>query len=151
MGLIDKLFIGLNKVRLKGIKKKRINPGDLLLLFSHCLQNSECPNKIVNDLANCKRCGKCVVKDILELRERSGIKVAVSSGGEMALEKVKLIQPKAIVAIACDKELRLGIKGVFPRPVCAIPNKRPKGPCKDCMVEFSEVEKAVQSLIILPT
>lgn len=143
MGLIDRLFTELNKLRLK---RTKVKPAELLLLFSHCLQNSECPNKIVNDLANCQRCGKCLVKDILELGERTGIKVAVASGGAMALEKVKTIQPRAIVAIACDKELRLGIKGVFPKPVVAIPNIWTKGPCKDCLVEMAAVKKAVARL-----
>lgn len=146
MGLSDSLFVWLNKLRVKGLKKKKIKSADLLLLFSLCLQNSECPQKIINGLKNCKRCGNCVVKDLLELSERCGIQVAVASGGGMALEHVRDKRVKAIVAIACDKELRAGIRGIFPKPVMVVPNRQPKGPCKDCVVDFDRVAKAVQEL-----
>lgn len=148
MGLTDRLFVGLNRLRLRGVKKRKVKPADLLLLFSLCLQRSECPQKIINDLANCKRCGECLVKSLLELSERYGIQIVVASGGAMALEKVRAKNPQAIVAIACEKELRAGIRGVFPKPVVAIPNKRPKGPCKDCVVDLEQVEKAVQELCV---
>ncbi len=58
-----------------------------MLAFSHCLQNSECQQKIVADLANCKRCGKCTVKGILELGEKHRIQCAVASGGGMPLRE----------------------------------------------------------------
>ena len=148
MGLTDSLFIGLNKLRLRGLKKKKVKPANLMLLFPLCLQNSECPQKIINDLANCKRCGKCGVKDIQELGERYGIPVAIASGGGMALERARAKNVRAIVAVACEKELRAGIRAVFPKPVVAIPNKRPKGPCKDCLVDLAQVEKAVRELCL---
>lgn len=89
-----------------------------------------------------------MVKNLLELSERYGIQVAVASGGGMALEQVKNNKIRAIIAIACNKELRAGIRAVFPKPVMAVPNKQPKGPCKDCLVEIEQVEKAVRELCL---
>ncbi|MBI4834345.1 MAG: DUF116 domain-containing protein [Planctomycetes bacterium] len=146
MGITDPLFIGLNRLRLNKLKKKKVAPEKLLILFSYCLQNSECPQKIVASLSNCKRCGKCTVKNILELGEKYRVRCVVASGGGMALEKVKASGAQVIIAIACEKELKLGIKGVFPKPVEAIPNKRPKGPCKDCEVDPEKIELALCSL-----
>jgi len=145
--MLTKLLVGWNKIRLRQRQKKGVASQKILLLFSHCLQRSECNQKIVNDLANCKRCGKCVVRDLLEVSERYGIKIAVASGGKMAMEKAKSLGPEVIVAIACQKELDLGIKGSWPSVVAAIPHKQPKGPCKDCVVSFPEVEKAIRKLI----
>jgi hypothetical protein len=150
LGITDPLFIGLNKLRLGKLKKKKVAPEKLLILFSHCLQNSECPQKIVVSLSNCKRCGKCTVKNILELGEKYKVSCVVASGGGMALEKVKASGARVIIAVACEKELTLGIKGVFPRPVVPITNKRPKGPCKDCEVDTEKIEQALKSICLMP-
>ncbi|MBN1256343.1 MAG: DUF116 domain-containing protein, partial [Planctomycetes bacterium] len=51
------------------LRKVRVKPGELLLLFPHCLQWSECPNNLIASLDNCKLCGKCRIKDLIELSE----------------------------------------------------------------------------------
>ena len=113
--MLDKLFIGINNFFRLRLRIKKIKPENIVLLFSHCLQDSGCPQKIILDLANCKRCGKCAVKGLMELSAQYGINCAVASGGVMALEKTKQGSVKGIVAIACEKELREGIKGIFPK------------------------------------
>jgi hypothetical protein len=146
---LNNIIIGVNNF-LRGRKPKHLAPEKVMLLFSHCLQNSKCPQKIINDLAECKRCGKCTVKDILEISERYGIKCAVASGSEMALEKINSAKEvSTIVAIACEKELAGGIKAIFPKKVLAVPNTRPHGPCKDCGVDIKNVE-AFLSRVIQP-
>ena len=65
----------------------------------------------------------------------------------MAVERVKEDGVDAVVAVACEKELSQGIKGAFPKAVIAIPNQRPKGPCKDTDVDLAEVRKAIQWLL----
>jgi len=145
---LNNIIIGVNNF-LRGRKLKGLAPGKVMLLFSHCLQNSKCPQKIINDLAECKRCGKCTVKDILEISERYGVKCAVASGSEMALEKVNSAKVDAIVAIACEKELAGGIKAIFPKKVLAVPNTRPHGPCKDCGVDIKNVEAFLARVIHL--
>jgi len=145
--MLNKLLIVWNNLRLRRRQKKGVKPEKVLLLFSHCLQNSECPQKIIINLSNCKRCGKCIVRDLIGLSERYRVKIAVASGGQMALEKIKIFEPEVIIAIACQKELDLGIKGSWPRVVAAIPHKQPKGPCKDCVVAFQEVEDAIRKIV----
>lgn len=145
----NKFVIGLNHL-IRGRTQRNLSPDRVMILFSHCLQNSKCPNKIINDLYSCKRCGKCVVKDILEISEDYGVKCAVASGSEMALEKVNSQNIDAIIAIACEKELAGGIKSLFPRLVLAIPNTRPKGPCKDCCVDIKHLQKFLNKTLIRP-
>ncbi|MFH1227409.1 MAG: DUF116 domain-containing protein [Planctomycetota bacterium] len=127
--------------------KKRFRPTEVMLVFSHCLQNSECGQKIVINLSNCKRCGECPVSGIIGLSERYGTQCAAASGGEMALQKVSNDKVKAVLAIACEKELAEGIKAIYPKPVIAVRNTRPKGPCKDCQVDLNAVENALKKAI----
>jgi len=134
-----KLFNALARIR-----RPRCEPGRLLILFPSCLQRSECPRKITSDLSLCQRCGKCKVKDILELSEKYGTRCAVATGGRLALEIAKEDGVDAIVAIACEKELQAGMKAVFPKPALGIINVRPHGPCRDTDVEIQEVEEAVR-------
>lgn len=143
---LNNLIIGVNNF-LRGRKHKGLAPGKVMLLFSHCLQNSKCARKIINDLAECQRCGKCTVKDILEISERYGVKCAVASGSEMALEKVNSTKVDVVIAIACEKELAGGIKALFPKKVLAVSNTRPHGPCKDCGVDVKNVEAFLKKVI----
>jgi len=142
----NKFVIGLNNL-IRGRKRRNLQPGKVMILFSHCLQNSKCPQKIVNDLSKCKRCGKCVVKEILEISERYKVKCAVASGSEMALEKVYSQKVDGVIAIACEKELAGGIRSLFPKMVFAVRNTRPHGPCKDCRVEINLVEKFLKKTL----
>ena len=130
--------------RLRGTRCK---PERVLLLFSSCLQRSMCPQKVTSDLANCLRCGKCKVKDVLELAEKHGCQCAIATGGGLALQIARGPGVDAIVAIACEKELQAGIAGTFPKPGFAVINLRPHGPCKDTDVDLQEVEKALQRLL----
>jgi hypothetical protein len=148
MALFDNVLLWLNNTRLRSLKKKKIHHDKIIIVFSHCLQNSECPQKIVIDLANCKRCGKCVVKNILEISEKHKVKCVIASGGEMAKEKVKASDAKVVVAIACNKELMEGLKGIFPKIVAPIRNKQPEGPCKDCTVDIKLFEEMLKTLVL---
>ena len=126
------------------LRRPRCEPGRLLILFPSCLQFSECPQKITHDLGRCKRCGRCKVKDILELSEKYGAQCAVVTGGRLALEIAKSDGVDAIVAVACEKELQDGMKAVFPKPCIGVPNVRPHGPCKDTDVELERVEETIR-------
>lgn len=146
MKLIDKQVVSINNLLVK-LKKKKYPPESLLILFPHCMQNTTCKQNIKNDLNECKRCGKCKVKNLMELSEKHGISIAVASGGRVALEKVKADSVKGVIAIACEKELRIGIMASLPKAIIAIPNIRPNGYCKDTDVYIEEVEEAVARFV----
>ena len=146
MKIIDKQVVSLNNLIVK-LKKKKCPPEGLLILFPHCLQNTKCKQNIKNDLSECKRCGKCKVKNLIELSEKYGVSIAVASGGRLALERVKAKEVRGVVAIACEKELRIGIMASIPKDVIAVPNARPNGYCKDTDVYLDEVEKAVERFV----
>ena len=56
---------------------------------------------------------------------------------------VKQARPKAIVAVACERDLTSGIQDVFPLPVLGVLNERPFGPCFNTRVDMNKLEAAV--------
>ena len=61
--------------------------------------------------------------------------------------KVKEAKPKAIIAIACERDLASGMADVFPIPVIGVLNQRPNGPCCNTTVDIKKVREAVELLI----
>ncbi|HHT9154690.1 MAG TPA: DUF116 domain-containing protein [Candidatus Tripitaka sp. YC43] len=139
---IDSKFVSLSNLVNK-LRAAKCPPNSLLILFPHCIQYSKCPQKITLDLGECKRCGKCKVKNLLELSEKYGVQIAVASGGRVALQRVKSEEIRGVVAVACEKELRIGLMAAMPKAIMAVPNLRPHGYCKDTDVTMEEVEKEI--------
>ena len=147
MEVIDKQFVSLSNMMTK-LRKKKCPPEALLLLFPHCIQNSKCKQNIKHDLNECKRCGKCKVKDLLEVSEEYGISIAIASGGRIALKRVMAEEVQGVVAIACEKELRTGLMAAMPKAIFAVPNLRPSGYCVDTDVYMDDVLKAVERFLV---
>ncbi|MDP6925194.1 MAG: DUF116 domain-containing protein [Candidatus Scalindua sp.] len=146
MEVIDKQFVSLNNMMTR-LRKKKCPPEGLLLLFPHCIQNSNCKQNIKHEINECIRCGKCKVKDLLELSEEYGISIAVASGGRIALKRVMAEEVQGVVAIACEKELRTGLMAAMPKAIYAIPNQRPYGYCVDTDVYMEDVLKAIDFFV----
>ncbi|KAB3533139.1 DUF116 domain-containing protein [Alkaliphilus serpentinus] len=120
-----------------------ISGQDILLLTPHCLQKSFCPHKITHNIDNCKRCGKCDVDKLLEMKEKYGVSINIVTGGSLARKIISKTKPQAIIAIACERDLISGLKDVKGIPVVAVVNKRPEGPCFNTEADIEEVEKAI--------
>jgi hypothetical protein len=146
MEVIDKKFVSLNNMMTR-LRKKKSPPEGLLLLFPHCIQNSKCKQNLKHDVNECIRCGKCKVKDLLELSEEYGVGIAVASGGRIALKRVMAKEVQGVVAIACEKELRLGLMAAMPKAIYAVPNQRPYGYCVDTDVYMDDVIKAIKFFV----
>lgn len=91
------------------------------------------------------RCLKKVMRDqIMQIAEARGCKLSVVGGGSAARRLIGQINPQAIVAVACERDLMSGIQDIATyMPVIGIPNQRPEGPCKNTEVDLSEVEQAI--------
>lgn len=129
------------------MRRVRVPPQNLLLLIPHCLQWDECQQNIVRDISNCKLCGKCRVKDMCELTAKYGIRCVACSGGRQAVAAVRQKDVKAVVAVACNKELAAGLLVTFPKPTLAVSNAQPCGFCYNTTVDKQNVESAIQSLL----
>lgn len=140
-------FIAFNNWVTVSLRRVKVSPNSLLLLVPHCLQSSQCGRNVTADVDNCAKCGSCDVAGILALRDRYGIQCSLAGGGKQALLSVKERSVKAIVAVACEKELAEGIRASFPKPVLAVTNQRPNGPCRDTEVDLANVENALETLL----
>ncbi|BBB93030.1 MAG TPA: DUF116 domain-containing protein [Methylomusa anaerophila] len=143
---VERSFIEVsNHLVLK--KQIKVTPDRLLLLTPHCIQQETCPHKITRNVANCHHCGQCQVGDLSEMAKSYGVNLAVVTGGTLARKIIKSLRPKAVLAIACERDLTSGIQDVFPLPVIGVLNERPYGPCCNTRVDLKKVEKAIQSFL----
>jgi len=70
-------------------------------------------------------------------------------GGSVARKIICEINPRAIVAVACERDLISGIQDIAPLiPIIGIPNSRPSGPCKDTLMDIEKFRSAVEFFCI---
>lgn len=127
--------------------KKKVTADQMLVLLPHCLQFSPCQCDIVADVQNCKRCGKCAIAAVADLCKERGVYAFIANGGRLAVAEVKRRNPRCIIAVACVKELFLGLCAVFPYAVYTVQNATPNGPCKDTMVDVDTVSEAMNRFL----
>ena len=132
---VEQSFVAVNNALVKQHHVKV--PSDrLLILTPHCLQLDTCPRKITRNIENC----------LLGLCHKYHMHFVVATGGTLARQMVAKARPKAIIAVACERDLTSGIQDVFPIPVIAIFNERPFGPCFNTRVNLDKVEEAIKLL-----
>jgi len=130
-----------NTITLHRVKRQKVNASEILVLLPHCLQNYDCPIKITSRIDNCKACGKCVIKTMVNLKNEYGIHVNVATGGTLARKYIKETRPKIVIAVACERDLISGIMDSFPLPVYGIFNERIHGPCFNTRVATEEIRR----------
>lgn len=144
------LVIGLNNRLVRQTWRVRNGASDrvtrVLLLLPHCLQTDECDVRITHNVSKCKRCGRCEIKDLVEIAEARNLAISVATGGTIARRIVTEARPDAIVAVACERDLSSGIVDTYPLPVLGITNERPCGPCLNTKVDLSKVKEALDFL-----
>ena len=142
---VQQSFVEVNNIlvwaKSNGVKLDRI-----LLLMPHCLQFNDCDIKITTDVNKCRSCGKCKIKDLVELAHRFNVHLSVATGGTLARRRVAEARPQAIIAVACERDLTSGIQDAFPLPVIGIINERPFGPCFNTSVDIAKVAEALEYL-----
>ena len=120
------------------------------MLLPHCLHNDACKEAVKEDIRNCKGCGRCKMKELRALAERYGVPACVASGGREAQARARDPEVGIILAVACNKEFAEGIRATFPKRVISVPNSWPHGPCKNTDVDVSQVQEALENLVVLP-
>lgn len=128
----------------------RVLPENLLLLLPHCMQWNGCQANVTEDIRQCKLCGRCRIAPMRELAEKYQVLCVVAGGGRRAIAAVRRPGIRAVVAVACEKELVAGIIATLPKPVLAVTNSRPCGDCCNTCVDPVPVEAALISLLSTP-
>ena len=128
---MDRMANSFVKVRnaLLRTNVKHVNPDQLLILLPRCLQNT-------------------LQKKLSAFARVEGIHIATVAGGEKAREVVRQLKPRAVIGVACERDLLSGIQEVAEKiQVIGIPNTRPEGPCKNTLIDIREFEYAVQTFL----
>ena len=141
-GRVQQSFVELNNHLVRS-NSHRTRPNKLLILLPHCIQNFDCQIKITGNIRNCKGCGKCEIKELVELSDQYQVKIAVATGGTLARRIIVENRPEAIVAVACELDLTTGIQDSYPIPVIGILNERPNGPCINTKADIQKVKEAI--------
>ena len=86
---------------------------------------------------------KIRLKELLEIKEKYNTKIFVATVGTLARKIIIDNRPKAVIAVACERDLTSGVRDVSKIPVLGVFNFRPNGPCIDTNINIKEVEEAI--------
>ena len=140
----EKMVVALNNRKALTKAGREYSPEKTLILVPHCLQNHECPIRLTFNPDLCRRCGKCPIGKLLDIKDRFGTHFAIASGGTSARMIVEKTEPSLIVAVACPVDLSLGILDVHPITTVGVLNEWRNGPCYDTWVNTEELEAALE-------
>lgn len=108
---------------------QNVKPEKLLILLPRCLQKS-------------------LREKIIAFSRQWKIPIFTVPGGEMARKVIYEQKPKAIIGVACERDLLSGIQDIINQiPVIGIPNIRPDGPCKNTTIDIKELERALRTFL----
>ncbi len=95
---------------------REIEPQDRVLLLPHCLRLSKRCNARYDRAKGlvCEGCtADCPINQLKTAAEERGLGgVCIAPGGSLAVRYIEEHQPQGVVAVACDKELEMGIQAV---------------------------------------
>jgi len=109
---------------------RKVGTGELLLLIPRCLS-------------------KTALDGVLEIAGRYQVPVFVATRGQLARRVIRERHPRAVVAVACERDMVTGLHDVAGRvPVLGLTMTLPAGPCKDAGVDLARLEEWVRAYVI---
>jgi hypothetical protein len=119
-----KVFNGLALLR-----KRKVGRGELLLLVPRCLSRE-------------------TLEGVLAVAGRHAVPVFVATRGQLARRVIRERRPRAVVAVACERDMVTGLRDVAGKvPVLGITLRLPGGPCKDTVIDLKQLEAWVQAYV----
>ncbi|MBI4595168.1 MAG: DUF116 domain-containing protein [Candidatus Tectomicrobia bacterium] len=144
---VEQSFIEVNNRLVRANLSKR-KPKRILILLPHCIQNSKCAFRLTGEEINCRKCGACAIKELLDFSEEFKTEISVATGGTLARRIVVKKKPQALIAVACERDLSSGIQDSYPLPVLGILlDDRPQGPCINTQVDTGLIREALKFLV----
>lgn len=125
----------------------KVKPDRILVLLPHCIQLSDCEIKVTGDIHKCAQCGRCSIKELVDIGLKYSVDISVATGGTLARKVIVEKRPKLVLAVACERDLTSGIKDCYPLPVIGILNERPFGPCFNTVVDAEKIATALNQLL----
>lgn len=108
---------------------RRVGKGELLVLIPRCLS-------------------KQALDGVLEIAGRYEVPVFVATRGQLARRVIRERRPRAVVAVACERDMMTGLRDVAGKlPVLGLTMQLPNGPCRDATIDLTQMEAWVQGLV----
>src|ERR1700716_374438 len=85
---------------------------------------------------------------VLEIAGRYEVPVFVATRGQLARRVIRERRPRAVVAVACERDMMTGLRDVAGKlPVLGLTMQLPNGPCRDASIDLGQMERWVQGLV----
>jgi hypothetical protein len=115
---------------LASARGRKVGTGELLLLIPRCLS-------------------KETLDGVLGIAGKYGVPVFVATRGQLARRVIRERRPRAVVAVACERDMVTGLHDVAGKvPVLGLTMTLPAGPCKDARLNLGELEEWVRAYVV---
>jgi hypothetical protein len=112
------------------LRGRKVGTGELLLLIPRCLS-------------------KETLDGVLGVAGRYGVPVFVATRGQLARRVIRERRPRAVVAVACERDMVSGLHDVAGKvPVLGLTMTLPAGPCKDALLDLGKLEDWVKAYVV---
>lgn len=120
-----RVFNGLVAAR----SRTGLRPDQLLVLLPRCLD-------------------KASMQGAMDISARYGVPLFVAARGRYAREMIGRVRPKAVVAVACERDLVSGMHDVAAKlPVLGTTLGLPDGPCKNTTINITSLEDQIRTFL----
>jgi hypothetical protein len=111
-------------------RRRKVGTGELLLLIPRCLS-------------------KETLDGVLGIAGKYGVPVFVATRGQLARRVIRERRPRAVVAVACERDMVSGLHDVAGKiPVLGLTMTLPSGPCKDALLNLGQLEEWVRAYVV---
>lgn len=112
------------------VRGRKVGKGELLLLIPRCLS-------------------KETLDGVLGIAGKYGVPVFVATRGQLARRVIRERRPRAVVAVACERDMVSGLHDVAGKvPVLGLTMTLPAGPCKDARLNLTQLEEWVRAYVV---
>ena len=112
------------------LRGRKVGKGELLLLIPRCLS-------------------KETLDEVLGIAGKYGVPVFVATRGQLARRVIRERRPRAVVAVACERDMVSGLHDVAGKiPVLGLTMTLPSGPCKDALLNMEQLEEWVRAYVV---
>jgi len=110
-------------------RDRKVGAGELLLLIPRCLS-------------------RAALDGVLGIAGKYDVPVFVATRGQLARRVIRERRPRAVVAVACERDMVTGLRDVAGKvPVLGLTMTLPAGPCKDAGLDLGKLEEWVQTYL----
>lgn len=108
---------------------RKVGKGELLLLIPRCLS-------------------RAALDGVLGIAGKYDVPVFVATRGQLARRVIRERRPRAVVAVACERDMVSGLHDVAGKiPVLGLTMTLPSGPCKDAGLDLEQLESWVKAYV----